>query len=446
MTELRPMELALLVALPPLLLASAFFSGSETALFGLRANEQATIRLRGGLAARAVAALLGDPRQLLLTVLLGNMTVNTLYFVISSVLLMSPGRGLAWNLGVGVGTLVAVVLFGEVLPKLVFNADRVRSASVVAAPLLGLHRLLSPLRQVLDTIIVAPLSRLTAPAQSPPRLSGEELDALLEVSSRLGHIDADEQRLLEQVVQLRGLRVREVMTPRVKMHAVPASARRIDIVEVMREARLTTLPVYRGGLDEVVGMLQAKAYLLDPRAARTPLVEHMLPPLFVPEVATLEQLLALFRRERRSLAIVVDEYGGTAGIIATEDVLEQLVGEIRSPEEHEVVPPRLLGVGRWAVSGDMAIRDWAEAFETAGELPPVATVGGLVLVRLGRVPEVGDEVTVGELRLIVRAMDGHRVSEVEVALQIAPRPERPVEQPVEQHVESRHRNGREGRR
>lgn len=420
MIELRPIEIGLLLTLPPLLAGSAFFSGSETALFGLRPNERAIVRQRGGITARAVEALLRDPRQLLITILFCNMTVNTTYFVVTSVLLMLPGHGVTWSVSLGIGTMLALILLGEVLPKLVLNADRVRGTWLVASPLYGLHRLLRPLRTVIDLLVVAPLSRLTAPSQSPPQLSSEELDALLELSSRQGHIDAEEQRLLEQVVELRGRRVRDVMTPRVQMFAIPMTARRADVVATTREARLTTLPVFRDGLDEVVGFLQVKPYLLDPRGPRTPIVEHMLTPLYVPEVATLEQLLELFHREHRTLALTVDEYGGTAGIIAIEDVLEQLVGEIRAPEEREVRPPRLLGVGRWSISGDMSVREWAEAFEASGELPAVATVGGLLLARLGRVPEVGDEITIGGLRLIVRAMEGHRVAEVEVRLRDLP--------------------------
>ena len=167
MFGLSGIDIPMLALLPGLLLLSGFFSGSETALFGLTETERMTLRRDESLAGRAVAALLANPRMLLITVLLGNMTINVLYFVTSSVLLMRADAGFIGLIAMAAVSLLLLILLGEVLPKLWANSRRVTFAVLTAPPLLALHRLIGPLRLVLDRAIVAPLSRLTAPAEAP---------------------------------------------------------------------------------------------------------------------------------------------------------------------------------------------------------------------------------------------------------------------------------------
>ena len=162
--------LLMLAALPVLLALSGFFSGSETALFGLTETERMGLRRGESLAGRAADALLADHRMLLITVLVGNMTVNVLYFVITSVLLMKIEVGVAGGVVLAATFLVLIILLGEVAPKLLANSRRARFAVLVAPPLLTVHRLIGPLRILLNRLVVAPLSRLTAPAHAPPRL------------------------------------------------------------------------------------------------------------------------------------------------------------------------------------------------------------------------------------------------------------------------------------
>lgn len=409
-------DIPLLLVLPILLVFSAFFSGSETALFGLTQMERMQLRRGGTIAGRAVGALLAEPRMLLITVLLGNMTVNVLYFVVSSVLLMRAETGVIGSALLATGTLLIIVLLGEVLPKMVANSHRSLVASFVAPILLALHGLIAPLRLVLDRAIVQPLSRLTAPHAAPPELNEEELQALLEISGRQGVIDADEQRVLRDVISLGRLRVRDVMTPRVQMHAVHVGASRQEIEAMAREARLTRLPVYGASLDEIVGILPVRAYLIDAQAARRGVRRSMRQPQFVPLLARLDQLLEHFRQTRSQSAIVVDEYGGTAGIVSIEDVVTRLVGDLAGADDHEAQPPELIRSGQWRVDGDMSVHDWAEAFGQRLVSPRVATLGGLIIERLGRAPHVGDVVMLGNLRLEVAAVDRARIEAVLITL------------------------------
>ena len=399
----------MLALLPGLLLLSGFFSGSETALFALTETERMTLRRDESLAGRAVEALLADPRMLLITVLLGNMTVNVLYFVTSSVLLMRADAGLIGLIAMAAVSLLLLILLGEVLPKLWANSRRVAFAAVTAPPLLALHRLIGPIRLVLDRVIVAPLSRLTAPAEAPPPLSREELAALVDASGRSGVIDEEERRILREVLTLSQRKVRDVMTPRVRIVAVPATATAADILGVVAKTKLTHLPVYDGDLDHIIGILQVKRYLLDERSRELPAGDVAEPARFVPEIAALDQLLTHFRDTRTRVAIVVDEYGGTEGIVALEDVVEEVVGDITTDDERPVPEPMLIGSGRWRVSCDISVHDWAEAFGQNVGSPRAATLGGLIVDGLGRAPAVGDTLRIGDAQVEVEEVDRARV-------------------------------------
>ncbi|MHC4217646.1 MAG: hemolysin family protein [Planctomycetota bacterium] len=402
-------DIPMLVLLPALLLASAFFSGSETALFGLTENQRMLIRRQQSLVSRAVDALLADQRMLLITVLLGNMTINVLYFVISSVLLMRAETGLVGGLLLVAASLLLIILLGEVLPKLLANARRPAFAALISPPLLALHRLLGPLRIGLDRLVVAPLSRLTSPTDAPPRLDEGELAALLEVSTHEGVIDLEEQQILHDVVALSQRRVRDVMTPRVRITAVPVTASRGEVAALTRKTRLTTFPAYRDDLDHIAGVLHVKRYLVDPRKGEAPLTAHVTPARFVPEIATLDQLLEHFRSSQSRLAIVVDEFGGTAGIVSLEDVVEELVGDIAKEASREEVRPVPIGPNRWRVGGDASVHAWTEAFGRRLIPPRVSTLGGLITAHLGRVPEAGDSVELGNVRVDVEQVDRSRV-------------------------------------
>jgi putative hemolysin len=402
-------DIPLLILLPVLLVLSGFFSGSETALFSMSETERMHLRRRGTLAGRAVQTLLADPRMLLITILLGNMAVNVLFFVISSVLMMRADAGVIGSIAMAVLTVLAIVLFGEILPKMLANNRRTTFASIVAPLLLTLHGTILPLRVVLDRAVVAPLSRLTAPTAAPPQLDEEELTALLEISSRQGVIDADEQRLLRDVFNMGRLRVRDVMTPRVRMKAIPLHGQRDEVIELVRETRLHRLPVYRRNMDDIVGILPVKPYLLASHKRKVRIKRLLEKPRFVPHVATLEQLLEQFRKTHTQSAIVVDEYGGTAGIVSLEDVVERLVGDIVSGSPDETRPPEQLDRRRWRVDGNMSVHDWAEAFGQPLATTRVSTVGGLIMEHLGRAPHVGDEITIGNIKLNVEAIDRSRV-------------------------------------
>lgn len=399
---------SLWLALLPLLAASAFCSASETVLFGLTGADREWLRRERPATNARVEALLAEPRGLLVTVLLSNHTVNTLYFVLSNGMLIM--LDLVWwaQLLVAVVCLMLLVICGETLPKLAGNVGRRTLAGVIAGPLLLVHRTLGPVRRSLDVAVVTPLARLAGPP-ALGAVGSSELRELIGQSERSGVLAREEGAVLRRVALLGERRVQEVMTPRVFLEWVRSDASHASIVALARRSRRRRVVVAQGDLDTVQGLLDLRGYLLDARGARTPLAAHMLPAGFVPELASIDQLLAWFARTGQRVAIAVDEFGGTAGIVTLRDAIGEIGG--RAPEAaadgwvHEAD-------GSWIGPGDA---DLAEAFERFGDAEPETrsdTVAGAIMERLGRVAQRGDTVRVGRHALRVEAMTGTRIDRV----------------------------------
>ncbi len=439
---MSPLSLVVLPALPVLLVASGFFSGTETALFSLTRHQRTQLARQKTIPAQAVTGLLGQTRELLITLLMGNMTVNVLYFTLTAVLLSewtSSGHLAGWAaVALAVVSLLLIVVLGEVLPKLVAAKLAPKWARVSAIPLLVVHRGLTPLRVVASVAVITPLARLIAPASTPPELEAAELESMLRLSQRHGVIDPGEEELLQSVLELSQLRVRELMVPRVDIVAFDLERDPAELIERVRRDRLRHVPVFDKDLDTIRGVVYGRQVLLKRPDSRQALQRMIRQVRYVPELQRADRLLVDMRKTGTTFAIAVDEYGGTAGLITLEDVVEHLVGDIAG--EHEAVAEpevtRMGGVGgvgvgevgeeRWRVAASLPVHDWAAVFgrhgslDVASRIGAVSTVGGLVMRELGRVPRVGDRVSVGNLSLTVERCSGRRVETVVV--EIAPGP------------------------
>jgi putative hemolysin len=317
------------------------------------------------------------------------------------------------------------VVAGEVLPKSIAALHRDWTCRVLARPLLAWHRLAAPVRRLAEGI-VAPLTRLLRPAgrgEAEP-LTPEELSALLEVGGRTGALEEVEQRLLSDVVNLGEVRVKDVMTPRVSIQWLEAGGTTQDLLELTRETGIRKFPLCRGTMDEehIVGFVSTQRALplfnKYGHAAKLPLMPLVEPVRYVPERARLDQLLDHFRATGSDLALCVNEGGEITGMVDVDDVVRELVtvsvGGEAAPDEQV----RMSGLGTWEVPGRLSIRDWAEFFDP-GDLNVdrrVSTVAGLIQARLGRVPQVGDSVSIRNLKLRVEMMKGRVVEKVSVSL------------------------------
>jgi len=211
------------------------------------------------------------------------------------------------------------------------------------------------------------------------------------------------------------LKVRDVMTPRVRVTAIPTTASRKDVIELVKQTKLTKLPVYKGDLDNIVGMLHVKSYLINQEDDNRSITEQAEQLNYVPEIATLDQLLRHFQESKSQTAIVVDEFGGTAGLVVIEDVVEEIVGDISGREDVQLQPEKI-GLNRWRVPGGLSVHEWADAFGQTIISPRIATVGGLITQKLGRAACKGDSVEISNVKLDVEKVEQGRIISAIVTL------------------------------
>ena len=406
----------MLAMLPVLLVFSAVASGSETALFRLTHRERTGLMRESPAVAAAVGVLLADPRRLLLLILIVNMIVNVAYFVVSSILTSrvgSPGLGVV----VGVGSVLGVVIFGEILAKVLAGRMRLGFCGVFARPLAGLLMIAGPVLLGIDRFALSPMIRLMRPTGSAGEiLTGLELRGLVESGRESGAIGETARRLLEEVLELGELRVREAMMPRDRIDWIGDDADRDEVLSRAASSRVTTMLVCRGGLDgELIGTMHVKRFLAgDPAGAIEPV-------LVVPEQGRLDVVLEQMRERGVTRAVCVDERGALVGMIRAADIVDELLagmGEGAGDERHAV---RLVGLGVWSVPSGLSARDWAQAFgvdesEIADALVRSGTIGGVVIDRLGRLASVGDEARIGNALVRVAKVTGRRIDLLEVSL------------------------------
>jgi CBS domain containing-hemolysin-like protein len=411
-----------LLVIAALLVCSAFFSGAETALFSLSRHELYVMRLHASPARRLVVELLQRPRQLLLTLMIGNVTVNMTIFAVSLKLFQDlSGRGRWAFLAPAFGLMspLVVTLFGEILPKGTSLVMRARMAPRVAPIVRVVQIVLAPFSFLFNTFLVLPMTRLLVGGRPPDdHVTTDELRELVELSEQSRIIDADENAMLSGVIQLNELKVRDVMVPRVDMVAFDLKDPPPVLHRLMREKRFAKLPVFQTDIDHLLGVVYAKEIFLNP----TMPIRRMIHPVgYVPELITLTQLVMHFRRTRTQMAIVVDEYGGVVGLVTVEDVARRIVGELAGDEDEASRPQwEQLDHNRYRVSGRLPVRDWATQFNVRYIHGDVTTLGGLVLALLGRLPQQGDSVRLGNLRLTVETLRRRRIEWVTVELVDAP--------------------------
>ena len=426
-----PPELpAQLGGLAALLALSAFFSGSETALFSLSRAQVQRLREAGGRTGRAAAMLLGRPRRLLITILVGNMLVN----VASASLVASVSMGLLGSKGVGLAiglTTFLLLVFGEITPKTFAVRNAAIFSRVVALPLLGFGQVIFPIRIVLRGITAALLFVLRqGHVRSAPLLSERELQAAVEAGAEEGVIDAHELEMLERIFAFRDLDAREAMVPRTEMAAVAETATVAEALDAARASGHSRLPVFADDVDEVWGVFDVRdlpawrdhgilgltlrqfvdrsAQFAD--APKRPLVR---PAFLVPETRHVGDLMQDMRQSGEHMAILLDEYGGTAGLVTLRMLVDELVGGVlgqgRSGEPlcREVE-------GRLQVLGEARLR---EVCHDVGLVVPEVeadTVGGYVMSLFGRLPRRGETIDDGRYRWRVLRMVGRRIDAVEV--------------------------------
>jgi putative hemolysin len=406
-----------------LLGASAYFSACETALFNLSREQLRRFRASKSPFRQLAARLMDDPRQLLVTVLFGNMMVNTAFFVMGVELIeeireVHPGATVVWGFVIGTLTPLVVIVLGEITPKSIAAAMPERIAPLAGLPLTALGYVARPVRVVLGYMFVVPIARLMTGRRHGEHsfVTTDELQAIIEVAAREGAVSVQESDMLADVLDLGQLRVREVMTPRVEIVGCDLVTPMPIVLTVFRRTRHTKIVVYEDDMDHIAGVVYAKTAFLNPE--RT-LSELLRPVYYVPETKPIEGLLKDFRARKIQFAVAVDEFGGVAGIVTLEDCLEQIVGEIRNETDRPAAEPvQRVGQAEYLLAGDLSIRSWADSFDL--EMPEegggYSTVAGFVTYLLGRMPRPGDTAEWRNLQFIVEDVQRRRVMRVRLRL------------------------------
>jgi putative hemolysin len=391
-----------------------------------------------------VARLIEQPGRLLATIQLGITFIGflaaafagasiagTLADWLRTIPVLSASADLLALLIVTLVVSLVTIVFGELVPKTLALAHAERYALALARPMELLGRVLAPVVWLLTTITHGVTRLLGVSGVSDEAISSEELRILVERGGEQGTIEAEEEQMIGGVLELGERRVHEVMVARVDIVALSLEASLGDIITTIVSEGHSRIPVYEGSIDNIIGMLYAKdllPYLVgddQPPPTRTLLRT----PLYVPESMLVDDLLHSLQRRRVHIAIVLDEHGGTAGLVSIEDLIEEIVGEIQDEYDEEEPMIVALGEDEARVDGRADVDDLLEHFGTKldgddeGEFD---TVGGLVYHYLGEVPKVGDELDVDGLHFVVEATDGRRVRTVHVVRRASPEPEAAV--------------------
>ena len=386
---------------------SFFFALAESALFSLGKWKIQQLADKFGGSGKTVARLLAEPQDLLATIVLVNTFANAGLIAIALWGVLQQG----WPASVTLTSLFLVILLGcEVLPKTL--AVRAPEIFVLycARPMLFLQRLTRPLREIAQRLNTTIL-RLIIPQTIKPQgaLTDEDYQELLELAHQQGTLARSEKEIILQIIQLDKRTAKDVMRPRAQMNSIPDDLSIEEMIAAARRYKHRRLPIYDETPDTIVGILDTRALLLDPQIDLADAIEF---PSFVPETTNLLLLLKSLQRQQRGLAIVLDEFGGTAGVVRMEDILEEMVGDIRSEGEVEGFIMEKLGDGRWRVNGTTRIDDFRREYPELGEVPAVDTMGGLLMNLLEVVPAPGQSAVFRGLRLTAQVADDRRTREL----------------------------------
>ena len=420
-----------------LLLINAVLAASELALVSARKSRLRTMADDGNRAARHVLALQEQPARFLAAIQVGITLAGFFASAFGAISLVDKFSGVLEEIGIGTiannSELIALVLItallsfvsiiiGELTPKTIAIEHAEAIALRMVGPIDALSRITGPIIHVLTAASNVLIRALGGEGRSSlPSITKPELLALLETAEDEGVVEEADASLVEEALNFGEIQVRSVMVPRVDVRTLEDTTPVRDAVEIFFETGYSRLPVVRDTPDHVLGILHVKdVYRLtwsNPESANRPVAEMIRPAYFVPETKAIDALLEELRARRTHIAVVVDEYGGMAGVVTLEDMLEELVGEIADEFDPGYEPVREVEPDVYDVDGRLSIHDLLDTLdidEDDLEETEAESVGGLIGDVLGRIPDAGDRVVHTPLALEVLSMDGYRVALVRV--------------------------------
>lgn len=420
------------VVLVVLLFLSALFSGSEVALFSLAPTEREQLVKNTDRASKRVVKLLEKPRVLLVTILILNTFVNVGAAILAAIMTHDFALAMSWNptltiLGEVVALTFVLLVVSEISPKLLATRYAINFSRRVSWLLITLHRILYPVSALIARFMNSFHNRFK-PSNGRLPISGEDLKTMAEIGEAHGTIEEEERELIHSIVEFGNTSVREIMISRLDVVALPAGATISEAIEIIRTSGHSRLPLYVEHLDNILGIVYAKDLL---RYMTTHDEEDHIdwtslarPPIFVPLGKKLDDLLRDFQDRKTHLALVVDEYGGTEGLVTLEDVLEEIVGEIRDEhDETERDPFEKLEENVYRFDARIDLDELNEIAGTHLQTDDFdfETLGGLIFHLAGEIPATGDSFRHHNLQINVERVESHRI--VSVIVEVDPEDE-----------------------
>ena len=395
------------------LLLSAYFSATETAFSSANITRLKTRAEKGNSRAALACKLLERYDKLLSTILIGNNIVNIAMASLGTVLFVRSFGDMGATLSTVVVTVV-VLIFGEISPKSIAK-DCAEEWAMTAAPFLRcLIWLLMPLNALFSLWkkLLAKVFHLDADSKMSP----EELLMLVNEVQQDGSIDKDEGDLLKNAIGFSEQEAQDILIHRVDLAALPVTASKEEVADLFTQTKYSRLLIYREDIDHIIGTIHQKDFYVGCGVTDKPLEEILSPALFVLENEPISLLLKKLQSAKTQVAVVVDEYGGTCGIVTMEDILEELVGEIWDEHDEEEVFLRKTAPDTYTVDAGMDFDDFAEFFQLKTDSEMVS-VSGWVMEQFGRVPAAGDSFTFENLAVQVTKVENHRIEEIQVTQQ-----------------------------
>jgi putative hemolysin len=400
----------LLVAISVLIFCSALFSGVETALFSLRPHQLRRLETNHTSLTKFVQLFRENPRRVLNVLLLADGLVNVLLVVLCLFFLWeSPLAGRIPQWAAALVIFAIVVLLCDLIPKLLALSVPYRLTTIGAFALQISMPLLDRLGRGLESVS-ARLVDFFTPSRLHPhsRLSDEELRTLLEMSEEEGGLYEGEAEIIQEIIKLGDKTAKDCMTPRVDCFMLPDDLTNDEAIARLKKNRYRRVPVYADTPDQILGIIDVKLFLLDPSEHYT---ERLIAPSFVSETMGALELLKLFLTRPQGMGVVVDEFGGTEGIITMEDIVEEILSDV-VPRDDVALYIEPLGNGRFLVSGDARLDDLSEYLGFQIDAEGIDTIGGFVFTRLGYLPPSGTRLEIPGLTITVRRAARKRIEEI----------------------------------
>ena len=400
-----------------LLSLSAFFSSAETALTTVSKMRIRTLAEAGDKNAITLMKVIEDPVIMLSMILVGNNIVNLSASSMMTTLTMELFGSKAVGVATGVLTLL-ILVFGEITPKTMATLNAERLSLAYAGIVYWLMRLLTPVIFLVNKLSTAVMFLLRVdPNKKPDAITEDELRTIVEVSHEEGVIESEEKKMINNVFDFGDAVARDVMVPRIDMVMVDVNATYKELIELFRKERFTRIPVYENSTDNVIGIINVKDFLLYDNAQKFSLRDLLRQPLYTYEYKKTAELMVEMRKTSNNIIIVLDEYGATAGIITLEDLLEEIVGEIRDEyDDDEVDPIQKLSTSEYLVDGSTRLDDINETFGCRIESDDYDSIAGHMINVLEHIPTEGEEITEDYIRFVIEKMDKNRIDTIHVYL------------------------------